>query len=73
MSLHLNDDELYEVTGYRQRAKQIEVLAKLSPKVEFRVRPGDSFPLVPRWQFEGPAKLSAFRAKSEPNYGGAYG
>lgn len=52
MSLWLTEDELIELTGKKQHAKQIEVLASFAPKVKFRVRPEDSFPLVDRWQFE---------------------
>jgi len=51
MSLWLNDDELEALTGKKQRAKQIAVLAQMRPPVKFRVRP-DSFPLVDRAQFE---------------------
>ncbi len=53
MSLWLTHEELVELTGKRQRAKQIEVLAQLKPPVKFRVRPHDSYPLVDRAQFEG--------------------
>ena len=66
MSLWLNDDELHALTGKRQRAKQIEVLARLVPPVRFRVRPDDSFPLVDRAQFE--AGVMA-RQRKEPVYG----
>lgn len=52
MSLWLNDDELFELTGKRQRAKQIQVLSSMKPEIHFRVRPDDSFPLVDRAQFE---------------------
>lgn len=52
MSLWLNDDELFELTGKRQRAKQIEILASYKPPIRFRVRPDDSFPLVDRAQFD---------------------
>lgn len=53
MSLWLTADELNAMTGYKRRAKQIEVLAKMRPPVKFRVRPHDSFPLVDRDQFRG--------------------
>lgn len=66
MSLWLNDDELVELTGYRQRERQRRALAEL--RVQFRTRPSDGFPLVSRAQFDGaPVK------KSEPNFGGSYG
>jgi len=64
MSLWLDDDELVTLTGKRQRAKQIEVLAKLKPPVKFRIRPDDSFPLVDRSQFEG----NAPQRRREPNF-----
>lgn len=66
MSLWLNDDELHALTGKRQRAKQIEVLARLIPPVRFRVRPDDSFPIVDRSQFES---NNVPRMRKEPNYG----
>ena len=66
MSLWLDDKELHALTGYRQRAKQVEVLAKLRPPVRFRVRPDDSFPLVDRSQFE---VADAPRLRKEPNFG----
>ncbi len=66
MSLWLDDKELFALTGYRQRPKQIAVLAQLKPPVRFRVRPDDSFPLVDRAQFEGPERP---RMRQEPRYG----
>lgn len=56
MSLWLTEEELKELTKKSHRAKQIEVLSSMRPPVKFRVRPEDSFPLVDRWQFEGPNK-----------------
>ena len=53
MSLWLTETELAELTGKKHRSKQIKVLASMSPKIKFRVRPEDSFPLVDRWQFLG--------------------
>ena len=50
--MFLTDEELTEVTGYVQRKKQAEVLRSFRPKVDFRVRPTDLRPLVPRWQFD---------------------
>lgn len=64
MSLWLDDNELISLTGKRQRTKQIEVLSQLKPPVKFRVRPGDSFPLVDRSQFEG----NAPQRRREPNF-----
>jgi hypothetical protein len=49
MSLWLNEDELVELTGYRQRSRQRQALAELG--VKFRTRPADGFPLVLRDQF----------------------
>jgi hypothetical protein len=68
MSLWLNEDELIELTGYRQREKQRKALASLG--VQFRSRPSDGFPLVDRAQFSGSPKA---RKSTEPNFGGAYG
>lgn len=67
MSLWLDDDELFALTSYRQRAKQIEVLASLQPPVRFRVRDIDSFPLVDRAQFQ--TIDAAPKRRKEPNYG----
>ncbi len=69
MSLWLDDNELFTLTGKRQRALQIERLAKMRPPIVFRVRPEDSYPLVERWQFEGPRTGSTPRRRTEPNYG----
>ena len=66
MSLWLNDDELVELTGYRQREKQRRALAEL--RVPFKTRPADGFPLVARSQFQ-----SQTVKKSEPNFGVANG
>jgi hypothetical protein len=66
MSLWLDDKELFALTGYRQRPRQIAVLAQLRPPVRFRVRPDDSFPLVDRAQFE---TVDAPKMRKEPNYG----
>jgi hypothetical protein len=69
MSLWLDDDELYFLTGKRQRKLQLEILAQLRPPIVMRVRPEDSFPLVERWQFEGPRTGTTPRRRTEPNYG----
>lgn len=53
MSLWLDADELVILTGKKQRAKQIEVLAKLRPPIKYRIREHDSYPLVDRAQFQG--------------------
>lgn len=66
MSLWLNDDELIELTGYRQREKQRRALAEL--RVQFRTRPADGFPLVARAQFQAQSVR-----KSEPHFGVANG
>ncbi|HRC61597.1 MAG TPA: DUF4224 domain-containing protein [Dehalococcoidia bacterium] len=50
MSLWLNDDELYELTGYRQRDRQRQALVNMG--VKFRTRPADGCPMVHRAQFE---------------------
>jgi Domain of unknown function (DUF4224) len=46
VSLWLDDDELRALTGYRQRAKQIAVLAALRPPVRNVYQGGDSMSLV---------------------------
>lgn len=60
-SLWLTEKELVELTGRKHRSKQIEVLASLNPRVKYRVRPEDSFPLVDRWQFLGVDDLKKLR------------
>lgn len=67
MSLWLDEEELFKLTGKRQRAKQVEVLSSLKPAVTFRVRPEDSFPLVDRAQFDGNG-LTQRRQKREPDF-----
>lgn len=55
MSLWLTSDQLIELTGFTQRAKQLAALAELG--VKFRRRPADGFPLVESYQFrESPTK-----------------
>ena len=62
MSLWLTEEELVELTGFRQRGRQREALAELG--VQFRSRPADGFPLVARGQFE----VSKGRQSREPNF-----
>jgi hypothetical protein len=72
MSLHLTDEELYEVTGYRQREKQKQALAEL--RVPFRSRPADGFPLVVREHYVGRETTAGKPVKrAEPNFGASYG
>lgn len=67
MSMWLDEDELVELTGYKQRPKQRAALLAIG--VRFRVRPADNFLLVERAQFtEGLTKKSARR---EPNWNSA--
>ena len=66
MSLWLSEEELYELTGKRQRAKQIKVLSEYRPIIRFRIRPEDSFPLVDRAQFE---TVPTATKRREPNFG----
>lgn len=61
MGLWLNDDELFELTAYRQREKQRRELARQG--IKFRVR-RDGMPLVERAQFGGEAP----RRKKEPDW-----
>lgn len=49
MSLWLTPEQLLELTGFTQRAKQVAALAEL--KVKFRLRPADGYPLVEAHQF----------------------
>ncbi len=54
--MFLTDDDLIELTGKRQRAKQVEVLRTIKPAVNFWLRKVDGRPMVPRSQFDlGPA------------------
>jgi hypothetical protein len=69
MSLWLTEDELIELTGYRQREKQRRALAEL--RVQFRSRPADGFPLVARALFTVTDSKPVKRA--EPNFGASYG
>lgn len=64
MSIWLNDDELVELTGYKQREKQKRAIAELG--LRFRTRPADGFPLVDRAQFE--SGLTGKPARREPNW-----
>lgn len=66
MSLWLNDDELVELTGYKQREKQRRALAEL--RIAFKIRPADGFPLVARSQF-----VATSARKAEPNFEVSYG
>lgn len=63
MSLFLNEDELYELTGFRQRKQQKLALAELS--VPFRSRPADGYPLVARIHFE---QTETPRKKTRPDF-----
>ena len=51
MTLYLSKDELTEMTGYRQRSRIVEALARMG--VPFKLRARDGFPLVER-KVEGP-------------------
>lgn len=61
MSLWLDNDEVIELTGYRQRSKQYTELARQGR--EFTIR-ADGFPLVIRSQFE----TQATKRKREPDW-----
>jgi hypothetical protein len=52
--MFLTDDELKELTGKVQRAKQIAVLAAMG--YTFRVRPTDKRPMVARSQVDAIGK-----------------
>lgn len=60
MSLWLSDDEITELTGYKQADKRLAALVSMG--VKFRKRPADGFLLVERHQFEG-----GRQRKHEPN------
>jgi hypothetical protein len=54
--MFLTDDELFDLTKKRQRAKQVAVIRAIRPVVSMWVRKDDGRPMVPRSQFElGPA------------------
>lgn len=38
MSLWLTDDELTDLTSFKQNPKRVKALAAITPKVSFRVR-----------------------------------
>jgi hypothetical protein len=65
MSLWLTEDELYELTGYKQRQPQRRALAELG--VKWRTRPADGFPLVDRSQFSEGSRSK----RREPNWNAA--
>jgi hypothetical protein len=70
--LHLNEDELYDVTGYRQRDKQKKALAEL--RIKFRSRPADGFPLVVREHYVNQGNESPkFLKRTQPNWGESHG
>lgn len=69
MSLHLTEEELYEVTGFRHREKVASVLGSLG--VVFKQRPSDGVILVLREHYT--AVMSApgaapVRGRREPNW-----
>jgi len=61
MSFWLTDDEITELTGFKQNPRRVRALAELRPKVLFRVR-SDGLPPVDREQFQGQSS-SAQRGK----------
>lgn len=63
MSLWLTEEELFELTGYKTRARQRAALATMS--VKFRSRPSDGYPLVERSQFE---TLTSTPKRREPRW-----
>jgi hypothetical protein len=65
MSLWLTQEELVELTGYKNRKKQRSALEQMG--LIFRSRPLDGFPLVDRWQFEGDTMRPTTRRRPEPN------
>jgi len=62
-AIWLDEDELFLLTGYRQRFRQRAALAEL--RIPFRSRPADGFPLVERSQFDGGIVP---RKRNEPKY-----
>lgn len=50
MNLWLNEEQLFELTGYHTKSKQKEALAQM--KIPFRSRPADGFPLVELSMFD---------------------
>ncbi len=54
--MFLTDDELIELTGKRQRAKQMAVLAAMG--YAYRVRPTDNRPMVLRSQVDYVTKVA---------------
>ena len=66
MSLWLTPDELVELTGYKQRAKQLIALAELN--IRPTIRPADQFPLVLREQVPNLPTKPAKVKRKEPNF-----
>ncbi len=69
--LHLNDDELREVTGYAQRDKQAQALAQMG--VPFKMRPKDRQILVLRDVYYSlmSGGLVKDKKRREPNWSAA--
>lgn len=69
MELFLSDDELQELTGYRQRAAQVRALRFMG--IEHRVRP-DGRPAVLRAHvqhaFSGPRSANVVQDTQEPDW-----
>jgi hypothetical protein len=61
--LWLNEDELYELTGFRQRNRQKQALAAM--RIPFRSREADGYPLVERSQFTA---AGSPQRRREPNF-----
>jgi hypothetical protein len=64
VSLWLTPEELQTLTGRKRPKDQVQALADMVG-VRFRVR-ADGFPLVERWQFEGP--LTKAPKRREPDF-----
>jgi Domain of unknown function (DUF4224) len=72
VSLHLTEDELFEVTGYRHKKKVAHALALM--EVQFKVRPADGMVLVLRDHYsQVMMPASAKKARREPNWEAARG
>lgn len=68
MSLWLTPAEIVDLTGKKRRGDQVAVLAEFRPKVVFRVRPEDGFPLVDRAQFIEPYQGGRGRKIERPDF-----
>lgn len=65
MTLWLTPAEVVELTGFKQKSKQLAAVRKMGLKHTPRA---DCFPLVYRSQFESGERLTKNQRRREPNF-----